>query len=171
MTALGDAQGRGLVTLHQHHRELIAADTKQFLAAAQYRGNAARDDIEHLVADAVSVGIIDRLEVIDVEQRETDANIAFAQHRRQVLHEFVEGTAVLRPGQRIMMRHGPQLLALLLQAAVDVDQAVLILIERGTDLFRLGDRQYPGQIVQHQPARTALQPVDMRGDRAQRDAR
>ena len=65
------------------------------------------------------------------------------------------------------MRHGPQLLALLFQAAVHIDQAVLILIERLTDLFGLGDWQDPRQVVQHQATGTAFQTVDMRRDRTQ----
>ncbi len=80
VTTLGNAQRRVLVAVEQDHREFVAADAEQLLTPPQHRTDAAGDHLEHLVTDAVTVGVVDRLEVVDVEQRETHVDVALAEH-------------------------------------------------------------------------------------------
>ena len=87
-------------------------------------------DNRMLVADRMTVGIVDRLEMIDIEERETDADPMVAEQLWQALHELVKRATVPRTGEGVMMGHRPEFLALLFQGRVHVDETALVFVQR-----------------------------------------
>ena len=70
--ALGDDTRHLVVRVRQQHDEFLAADARHDVAAAR----RARDDLDELaqhgVAAEVADGVVDRLEVIDVDGEQRD---------------------------------------------------------------------------------------------------
>ena len=52
----------------EQHGELVAAEPRRGVAGAHRPLDAARDLGEHLVADRMTEGVVDRLEVVEVEE-------------------------------------------------------------------------------------------------------
>ena len=68
--ALRDEQGVELLGLWEQQRELLAADAGQRVGRPQQSLPDSRDLAQHVVARGVAVAVVDRLEVVDVEERE-----------------------------------------------------------------------------------------------------
>src|ERR1700690_1505388 len=87
--------------MREQYRELVAADAgdRSALAdaAAQYVGD--RDD--DLVAQQVSVGIVDRLEIVDVQHHQAAASQTVTFQAHELL---VESAAVQQRRERIALR-------------------------------------------------------------------
>ena len=64
-----DRLGRALVGRFEQHRELVAAESGGGVADPHRLLDAAGDLDEHLVADRVAEGVVDRLEVVEVEEQ------------------------------------------------------------------------------------------------------
>ena len=56
-----------------HDCELVAAEARELVAAAQHALDALRDDCQELVAGRVTEAVVHDLEVVDVEQDQADA--------------------------------------------------------------------------------------------------
>ena len=91
----------GLVA--QGHAELVAAETRHGGAAGKLR-QATRNHLQHFIAQPVAIHVVDRLEVVEIEN-EHRAGLA----RRQMLDRTVEildeAAAVGQAGQYIVPRH------------------------------------------------------------------
>ena len=62
--------GEGDVGIGHHHHEFLAAIAAGQIDAAHIGGDAAGEFLQHFVADVVAVGVVDRLEVVDVHDDE-----------------------------------------------------------------------------------------------------
>src|SRR3954451_1444385 len=65
---LGDAHGAGAIGVRQHHDELLAPAAAGEVAAAQLAAHEGAQCREDLVAALVAEGVVDLLEVIEVQQ-------------------------------------------------------------------------------------------------------
>ena len=103
------ALGRGVERLlGQQHEELLAAEAVQRVAAAHRLAERVREAAQDLVALEVAGVVVERLEVVDVDQRDAPG-VAVALRARLHGHEvLVEAVAVADPGQRVLARVGVQ---------------------------------------------------------------
>src|SRR5690606_25119419 len=86
--ALADLPRAPGIGLRQHGDELLAAVAHEQVATADRAAQPARDLREHHIADAVAVLVVDRLEVIDIDERERQRAVAIDRSldlRRQAL--------------------------------------------------------------------------------------
>src|SRR5947209_7977714 len=74
---LGDARGdpRGLrrVGIHQYYRELVAADPGDHGARVERMGEALANLAEDLIAGGMSEGVVDLLEVLEIDEQECES--------------------------------------------------------------------------------------------------
>ena len=94
----------GVVADRGDHRELVAAEPRHQVVAAQRVRQALGDEADQLVADRMAEGVVDVLEMVevDVENRRRRAAVAhLLDHRAQAL---AEEDAVGQPAERIV--HG-----------------------------------------------------------------
>ncbi|MNS69235.1 hypothetical protein D3C72_1025410 [compost metagenome] len=99
--ALGDDQrglGRGL---GQHHRELLAAVTRDEIGLAGALLQHAGDALQHLIPEQVAVGVVELLEVVHVEQDQAGA-VAVARAALELGGQLLlEVAAVVDLGQAV----------------------------------------------------------------------
>ena len=93
--ALAGALRSGRV-VGDHNRELVAAEPEDLLVRADRAQEDAGERREHLVARRVAEGVVDLLEVVDVEEHEGDVG-----RLDQGVEVLVEGAPVREPGQRV----------------------------------------------------------------------
>jgi hypothetical protein len=67
--ALRDRRARLRVRFHQQHDELIAAESRSDVGAANRARDRARDGAEHLGAGLVAERLVDLREIVDVDHR------------------------------------------------------------------------------------------------------
>jgi hypothetical protein len=87
--------------LRQQDDELFAAPAPEEIGGAQMQSRYLRHFLQHLIADQMPMGVIQTLEVVQIEQ--TDAELLPIPFRQsdQVVHIFVQATTVGQAGQRI----------------------------------------------------------------------
>ena len=68
-----------------HDRELVAAETSHGVAVAGDRLQARRERAQQLVAAVVPEGVVDDLEVVEVEQQHGDRAALVARARERLL--------------------------------------------------------------------------------------
>ena len=68
--AFGDREGKRHIGVGHDDDEFLAAIAAGQIDAADIGGDAVGEFLEHFVADVVAVAVIDRLEVVDVENEE-----------------------------------------------------------------------------------------------------
>ncbi|MNU81586.1 hypothetical protein D3C71_712520 [compost metagenome] len=102
--AFGDHLRLRLARRHQHHHELLAAVAEQVVAATGLLAEQGGNVLQRAVASVVAVAIVDRLEVIEVQQQQRERRVVArgqfdltAQHGRQE-------APVEQVGQRIAAR-------------------------------------------------------------------
>lgn len=88
---------------HQH-RELLAAETAEHVAAAGDPAQLVRDRLKHGVAGRMAVSVVDRLEPVDVEQGERKRTAAAIGADHLGLHLGHQLAAVRQAGQRVRRR-------------------------------------------------------------------
>src|SRR5581483_4958396 len=64
--------GLGAAGVGKHDNELVASDPGSEIAGAQPLLNRSGDGLQGSIATLVSVGVVDRLEVVQVEQQERE---------------------------------------------------------------------------------------------------
>ena len=86
---------------------------------------ALRALVQHAVADGVAVGVVDALEVVEVDEDHGDAAAVALAHRHGVLDAVAEQRAVGEQRQRVVQRHALQLFlhALAVGGVAQVQQA------------------------------------------------
>ena len=92
--------------IRQHDHEFLATQAPDQIGLAQVRLRGPGEDLQHLVADRVTQAVVDRLEMIEVDQQHADRPVAPDLLRQQRLGVLQEGAAVEQAGQRIDHRGG-----------------------------------------------------------------
>lgn len=107
--ALGQGRRPFRRRLRQQHRELLAAHAPDHVVRAHGGAEHLGDRPRHLVARAVTVRVVDPLEVVDVDQEQRQLTTATVGPRRLAFRLIEEMPAVGEFGQRIRRRENLQL--------------------------------------------------------------
>ena len=91
----------GLAGLGQQQRELVAADAGEQVLAAQQGVQARAERRQHAVAGGVAGEVVDRLEVVDVDQRERQRALVPGGAGDLGVEALLEGAVVGEAGQRV----------------------------------------------------------------------
>lgn len=94
----------------QENDELVAAEAGHGIDFAHQAMQAAGDGNEHGVARRVAVGVVDVLEVVQVEQQQRNKVAAAPGERERPLHPVGEQATVGQAGQRVVMGKVTELL-------------------------------------------------------------
>src|SRR5205814_7841758 len=128
-----------LLILHvpQEHRELITAEPGHGIPGTKRRGDPSPDGHQQLVAHLVAERVVDRLEIIQVE--EENGNPAFRVRAQCVIEVDPESGPIGKVGKRVMERLVGQLLleGLTLAHVSHVQDKA----SHGWQLEQVGDRQ------------------------------
>ena len=141
--ALGEIDGRdGIADVLDQDRELVAAEARGRVGRPHGLQQADGDRLQHLVAGGVAEAVVDRLEVVEVEEDDGDAGALARGAGEGVLDPVGEQRAVGQAGHGVVERLVRQLLlerrALARVAAVEHDAAdVLVVAEVGRDDLEL----------------------------------
>ena len=101
------------VSRGKDHRELFTAHSADDVAHTNGRSEDVGDLLEEVVADPVSVDVVDLLEVVEIEHHHGD-RLACSRRAQELLSEtVVEGTVVVEAGQSVR-------LGLMLEPGTDV---------------------------------------------------
>jgi hypothetical protein len=98
---LGQAAGAVARRFRAQHDELLAADAGQQLLRAEQALEAVRQRPQHGVAADVAVGVVDPLEVIDVEQDQRQRTRVAAGALELAIELFLEAAPVEDVGQAV----------------------------------------------------------------------
>ena len=105
---LGDLLAVVVVDVLEQHRELVAAEPRGEVAGAHRGGDPVGDRHQHRVAGRVAVLVVDRLEVVEVEEQHRRLAALAPQRLAEAAQEL---RPVAEPGERV--RVGLHLEALL----------------------------------------------------------
>ena len=94
----------GLRDVHLNDRELVAAHARDRIRLADDLTQACGGHLEQLVAGGVSERIVDRLEVVEIEQVDSD-HLAPLDPHQGVIEPLVEEGSVRQVGERVVQRH------------------------------------------------------------------
>ncbi len=108
----------GIVGAERQHGELVAAQPGHGVRGAQRMTQALAADLEQTVARGVAQGIVDLLEVVQVEERD-DGGRFRCEHLRDPL---LEQRAVRQPGEGVGERERLQLVVAHTPAAGTIEQ-------------------------------------------------
>ena len=90
----------------QHHGEFLAAEPADQIGLAQTRARGLGEDLQHLVADRVAEAVVDRLEMIEIDQQHGDRAVARDLLLQQRLGVLQERAAIEQAGERVDHRGG-----------------------------------------------------------------
>ena len=85
----------------QDQQKLFATDAEHRIGAAQVAQQVLRDGLEHVVADQVPAFVVEFLEVIEVDQRQSQGQIFTLRSGQLTFEELIQVAAVVEPGQRV----------------------------------------------------------------------
>ncbi len=94
----------------EQHREFIAAEARDRVAAPRALDQALGARAQHAIAFAVAEAVVDGLEVVEVDEQHRHAAIAALADRERVLDAVAEQRAIREQGQRVVECEAPQLL-------------------------------------------------------------
>ncbi len=101
---LRGADGVRRVAGAHDHAELLAAEPADDVLRPNGGAQRVGEMAEQLVADAVSVDVVDALEVVDVEHQHRDRRVRPARLLECVQQLLVEGAVIEEPGERVGAR-------------------------------------------------------------------
>ncbi len=90
---------RGEPLARDDDRQLVAAEPVRLLRRAEGARGDTGDLSEHVVAGRMTVGVVDALEIVQVEEDEAE-RLAFGV-RQQLVESLLECAAVRQPGERV----------------------------------------------------------------------
>ena len=99
--AIGKRLQLALRCVRGKYRELLAAEARHHVVIAGEFHQAARDALEHLVADVMAMRVVDHLEVIEVEDHHSDGFADLAERPQIFDHRVVEVSPVVHAGESI----------------------------------------------------------------------
>src|SRR5690606_8396427 len=121
------------LTTTEHQDELLATKTCGVVGAAQSILQLARKTPQHFITNTMPVGIVDRLEMVQVEVTDTETVTALlfcrALETGQHLHDMA---AIVEPGQGIANRHLARSGVRLMQLVNGVGKIVAQVVDAGT---------------------------------------
>ena len=88
-----------------HHHELVAAEPCHQVALADLRAQALGDFAQQLVPGRMAKGVVDRLETVEVDEKNGQALAAAPRLADCMLERVGHRGAVVQAGQRIVRRH------------------------------------------------------------------
>ena len=101
--ALGGGRGAGdPVRVLEQERELVAAEARRRVDRPQALLQPGRDLDQELVAGGVAEAVVDRLEVVEVEEQQGDVVPAAPRTLERVLDAVQQQRAVRQPGERVV---------------------------------------------------------------------
>ena len=98
--ALSDFDRDARVGVPQQDDELLPAEARRDVVLAHRRHDGARDRPQHLVAGRMAVGVVEDLELVDVDHEDPDG-VPRAPALGEQRDELLEVAAVRQPGQGI----------------------------------------------------------------------
>src|SRR5215471_21805352 len=98
--ALGDGE-RLPQRCRNDRRKLFAAEPTEEIARAHVRGHGGCERAQRFVAERMTETIVDRLEVVEVEDENADRLALACLLREQLLRAVTQRTAIQKPGQRV----------------------------------------------------------------------
>ena len=131
--ALGDGDRLGLGLDLAADDELVAAEPRDGVRAADDVLQAAAERDQQLVAGLVAERVVDRLELVDVEQQHRDVALRALRAGERLADAVVEERAVRQAGQRVVER------------LVADARLALVAVERGGE--EVGHRLQPVRVV------------------------
>ena len=93
-----------MIECRGEHDELLASPASHAVVRANGTEQARGDLAQHGIADLVAVGVVDRLEVVDVDQSEARRERLAARTLELGLEHLREVAAVEQPGERVRAR-------------------------------------------------------------------
>jgi hypothetical protein len=93
----------------QHHDELVAAEPRHGVAAAQRPRQPRRHLLEDLVADVVAERVVDVLEPVEVEEHQRHAGAVAARVHERLAQAVGEQVAVGEAGEAVVVREPHEL--------------------------------------------------------------
>ena len=153
---LDDALGAPRVGVGQREQELVAADPPADVAGPQLAHDHAHGHPQRLVAGAVADGVVELLEVVDVEHDDGDLLAMVGGVLERVVERVVEPAMVEHAGQRVLQREpvDPRLQRLG-HAAERVDRP-----RQHADLVAPAPAERRPGLAGHDEQRVARDPVD-----------
>ena len=97
----GDEMGLLFVRLRQNHHELIPAVAGKDIATPQHLMDAVGHLDEKDIADGMTVGIVDALEVVEIKDEQGEFVVVAGGALRLVAKQFPENTLIVEVGQGI----------------------------------------------------------------------
>ncbi|MNO75782.1 hypothetical protein D3C76_668410 [compost metagenome] len=101
----GVARGIPAVQASEDHGELVATQTGQGVVLAQLAAQALAQGAQQLVAETMAEGVVDVLEVVQVQAQRSGQFLAVVAAHQGLLEPLVEQRAVGQPGERVVMGH------------------------------------------------------------------
>jgi hypothetical protein len=98
---LGECEGPRGVGVRQHDAELVAANAPDDAEVAHGRAQAGRHGGQDLVPERVAVGLVDALEVVEVEQHDGERPLLAARHGQLPAHDLLEAAVVGEAGEGV----------------------------------------------------------------------
>ena len=102
-----------------HHQKFFAAPAHGQVFFAQHGAQALRHFHQHGVAHGMAVGVVDALEVVQVDEQQRTLEVL----GRGLLHHFLEVAAIRQPGQRVTLTGHLQLRVAAVQPRIAVPHA------------------------------------------------
>ena len=97
-------RGRAVdVSCGKDHRELLTADSADHVACTHGRAEDVGDLLEQVVADPVSVDVVDLLEVVEVEHHDRDRLVRGRRAQELLPEPVMEGAVVVEAGQGVRL--------------------------------------------------------------------
>ena len=150
---IGDGQRLGRGRAREQDAELLAPVPVDHVLGPDVQGEDAGHGLEELIPRRVSVGVVDRLEVVDVDHRERDRSSGPEPALERPREVVVQTSTVREPGQVVDVRQLPGGVVLggahERGAEVRAEQDDPILLGLGEGLVRAADG---GEHADHDPA-------------------
>jgi hypothetical protein len=116
MRRTASSHSSGLFSPPQQQDKLVAAQPRDGIAAPQHLLETVGDIDQHLVADLVAPGVVDRLEAVEIKIANGHQRLRTARLRNGLYQTVGKKHPVGQLGQRIVIGHLRQLLFLILDA-------------------------------------------------------
>ena len=107
---LGENGGHLRVRLGHQHDELVAAVPEGVVGLPQIRPEDSRDLAQGVVAGLVAEGVVDPLEVVEIEHHEGHVPAMATEPLELAVENLLERPIVEQPGERVVVGKGPDFL-------------------------------------------------------------
>ena len=102
--ALADLEDLDRAELGKHEDELLPPIPRHDIAAPGHLGQPSRGLAQHRVACGVTVGVVDLLEMIEIDHDQAERPLGAHRAVGLEFHDLFEEAAVVQPGQAVADR-------------------------------------------------------------------